>query len=106
MAAPARAASMEAAAISAGVTGTCGFFSVEAPTPVTAQVMKASQIMACSGGGCGGGRVVAQRAGCYTFREGDDTFLVEGEAHHCLPRPIPFRAGGVFPERRAASMFW
>ena len=39
IAAPARAASMPELAISAGVTGTAGFFTTVSPAPVSAQVM-------------------------------------------------------------------
>jgi hypothetical protein len=44
-AAPARAASIEASAISAGVTGTCAERPDVSPAPVTAQVMNTSRFM-------------------------------------------------------------
>ena len=45
MAAPARAASIEAFAISSGVTGTLGCLPTVSPAPVTAQVMNTSWFM-------------------------------------------------------------
>jgi hypothetical protein len=46
IAAPARAAAMPDSAISAGVTGTAGFFTVVSPAPVKAQVMMVGVAMA------------------------------------------------------------
>src|SRR5215218_6933157 len=46
-AAPALAASIADVAICSGLTGTCGLLPTVLPDPVTAQVMKTSQFIAC-----------------------------------------------------------